>query len=112
MCLPLALETLRVEIDATGDREHEARDQYEPHGCDMALEIDQGCVQALIAEIFVPIRQALLARPHSPDNVFVVLNALAVAAATVIAGTDERAQQFFEDALRGNIGSISAGRTN
>jgi hypothetical protein len=44
---------------------------------------------------------AVLEQPaRHPDNVFVALNALAYAAATVIAGTgDQRAREFFERAL-------------
>jgi hypothetical protein len=41
---------------------------------------------------------------RQPDNVFVALNALAYAAAVVIAGTgDQRAQEFFEHALAQSV---------
>jgi hypothetical protein len=47
---------------------------------------------------------AVLEQPPRPDNVFVALNALAYAAAAVIAGTgDQLAQEFFNRALAQNI---------
>jgi len=74
----------------------------------MTEEVDRIRVEALAAQLFVAVRPDLARQPFHRDNVFVVLNALALVAATVIAGADQRAQDFFLTALTNNIGVVKA----
>ena len=70
--------------------------------------VDRRRAEQLTAGIMGPVLTALASRPPSRENVFVVLNALAVAAATVILGTDEEAREFFDRALAQNIADLRA----
>jgi hypothetical protein len=61
-------------------------------------------VERLAKQLLYSVNAVLEPPSRHPDNVFVALNALAYAAAAVIAGTgDQRAQEFFERALAQNI---------
>jgi hypothetical protein len=71
-----------------------------------AQEVDRTRVEALAAQLFVAIRPDLARQPYSVDNVFVVLNGLAYVVATVIAGADPRAQDFFITAMLDNVSVI------
>lgn len=61
------------------------------------MSLDQDVVNALASKVFEAVRDQLDTPPHSADNVWTVLNALAAAAAIVICGTgnDPRARHFF-----------------
>lgn len=66
-------------------------------------------VERLAKQLLYSVNAVLEQSPvRHPDNVFVSLNALAYAAAAVIAGTgDRRAQEFFERALAQNVVELS-----
>jgi hypothetical protein len=65
-------------------------------------------VERLAKQLLYSVNAVLDPPPRHPDSVFVALNALAYAAAAVIAGTgDQRAQQFFERALAQSIVELS-----
>jgi hypothetical protein len=67
--------------------------------------LDRRRAEALTARILAAIHPELAASPHA-DNVYVALNALAGAAAVILAGTgkDARALAFFDCALVRNLG--------
>lgn len=70
--------------------------------------LDRAAVEALTREIMRPIRGHFLGRPQSVDTNLEVLNALAIAAAVIIAGARAKdceieARQFFTDALEQQI---------
>ena len=71
-------------------------------------EVDRARVAPLAAEILRTIRPDLARQPPHRHNVFVVLNALAFAGATVIAGAGHEAREFFERALADNIAGLAA----
>ena len=73
-----------------------------------AEEVDRARVAPLAAEILRAIRPVLQVEPPHRHNVFVVLNALAFAGATVIAGAGHEARDFFERALADNIAGLAA----
>ncbi len=69
--------------------------------------LDRERVEALSLALFAPVRQELQAPVPDRDNVFVVLNALAFVVGTVLAGTDARAMEFFNDVVAETITSLS-----
>jgi hypothetical protein len=71
-------------------------------------EVDRTRVEPLATELFRAVRPTLATAPFNRDNVFVALNALAFVTATVIAGADQRAQDFFIKALLDNVSSVKA----
>jgi hypothetical protein len=61
-------------------------------------------VERLAKQLLYSVNAVLEPPSRHPDNIFVALNALAYAAAAVIAGAgDQRAQEFFERALAQNV---------
>ena len=83
------------------------RKQGPPSIAPKAGEVDRARVEPLTVEILRLIRPELTREPHGRENVFVVLNALPGAAAPLIAGTrDDRARQFFGQALADNIATL------
>jgi hypothetical protein len=74
---------------------------------DPETTLDEQRIENLAREILLPIRTNYLAGPESRDRVFEALNALAFAAATILAGAeDSEAQEFFAKALSKNLESI------
>jgi hypothetical protein len=69
----------------------------------MPDEIDRTRVEALAKDLFAAVRPTLATQPLSSDNVFVALNALAFVVATIIAGADRRAFEFFNEAVIDNM---------
>lgn len=66
-------------------------------------------VTTFAARLMREVKEELNQLPHSRDNVYVVLNALAAVAATVITGTeDTAAQRFFSDALQQQLDEFAA----
>jgi hypothetical protein len=76
----------------------------------MPEEVDRTRVEALAKDLFAAVRPTLATQPLSSDNVFVALNALAFVVATIIAGADQRAFEFFRAAVLDNIKVVKAGR--
>lgn len=68
-----------------------------------AEPLDRARVEDLAARLLAELRVEMTKFPVSRDNVFVVLNALAVAAASVLAATDRDGRRFFEAALADNL---------
>ena len=74
----------------------------------MAEEIDRPRVEALVRLLIRPVRDELARPPLTTDNVFVVLNGVAIVLATVLAGTghDEKALVFFQCALNEQLDDL------
>lgn len=62
-------------------------------------DLDREAVEELAAVLFQDIR-ARLAPPYRRGNVFIVLNALACVAATVVAGAAPAAEEFFLEGFK------------
>lgn len=74
-----------------------------------ARPLDQDPVEALAAALLACIKAHYLRRPRSRNSALEVLNALAYATATVIAGAqsyEQVARNFFNEALEQNIVGI------
>jgi hypothetical protein len=71
----------------------------------MPQEVDRTRVEKLAVEILQAVRREMAEPPFTRDNVFIPLNALAFAAATIIAGVrnDPVARDFFAKAVNQNI---------
>lgn len=74
------------------------------------MSIDQVVVNALAVRVFEAVRERLDMPPHSADNVWTVLNALAGATAIVLCGTgnDPNARRFFDRALDQQVAATMA----
>lgn len=72
----------------------------------MPDEIDRARVEELAARLLEQLRPELARFPPSRENVWVALNALAGAAATVLSATDRDARRFFDQAVRDNIAEL------
>lgn len=74
------------------------------------MSLDQATVNALAIRVFEAVRERLDTPPHSPDNVWTVLNAIAGATAIVLCGTgnDPNARRFFDSALDQQIAATMA----
>jgi hypothetical protein len=71
----------------------------------MPQEVDRERVAKLAVEIMLAVRRTITIPPLDRDSVYIPLNALAFAVATILAGTgnDPAARGFFDDALSQNI---------
>jgi hypothetical protein len=68
------------------------------------VSLHGGRVEELCAKVMKELSAELKRQPRNPDNVFIVLNALAGAAAVVLAGcNDQRARDFFARAVTANL---------
>jgi hypothetical protein len=77
----------------------------------MAEELDRERVRRIAVPVMAAVRKGLRAGPASPDRVSEALSALAMAAATVIAGTGDpesrRARRlFFDRALNEGVSDL------
>jgi hypothetical protein len=74
----------------------------------MPQEVDRERVEKLAVEIMLAVRRTMTTPPLARDNVFIPLNALAFAVATILAGTgnDPAARDFFDNALSQNIARL------
>jgi hypothetical protein len=75
-------------------------------------DVDRDRVERITKQIMPPIIENYRAGPSSRDRVWEALNALAFAAATVIAGTGDRdgrraARAFFDRALSQNVSDLT-----
>lgn len=68
-------------------------------------------VVALVGGLKVPLDAHLKAEPHCADKVFEALNALAILAASVLAGTNQHpaAIAFYKMALQEALNDLAAG---
>jgi hypothetical protein len=78
---------------------------------DGAEGLDRARIEAMTTPMMVAIRDNYLRGPHGRDRVFEALNALAICAATVIAGIDDRggrgkARRFLEVAINQQRGEL------
>lgn len=64
--------------------------------------LDRAPTEKLAKELLESIRGHFADRPRARDTVYEILNALAAVTATVVAGTDDEAMEFFLDALSQN----------
>jgi hypothetical protein len=82
-----------------------------------APRLDEERTQALMRAIITPVRDHLAAQPHTREKVFEALNALAIAAAWVLAGIGRpdpvvaeremaRVRGWFNQALDDNVDEI------
>jgi hypothetical protein len=90
---PAVLAGFAGELDETGDPR--APQTFEGR----ALWLADAVMRLIMPE--------LKREPYSQDNVYAVLNALAAAAGTVIAGTGGETLEFFSTALGNNIAAAS-----
>lgn len=75
----------------------------------MTAALDRQRVEQLAARLLAQLQPELQRVPPSRDNVFVALNALAFAAASVLAAIDRSGRRFFDQALADNIAEIRRG---
>lgn len=64
--------------------------------------LDRAPTERLAKELLASIHDHFAERPRARETVLEILNALAAVTATVVAGTDNDALQFFLDALSAN----------
>lgn len=64
--------------------------------------LDREPTERLAKELLASIRDHFADRPRARETVLEILNALAAVTATVVAGTDDEALEFFLDALSQN----------
>lgn len=65
--------------------------------------LDRTRVERLAENVMLTVRPELARQPPGRENVYVALNALAIAAAAIIAGAADEGRQFFDRALAENL---------